>query len=1441
MRVFLSHLGEAAFQGTRELTVDEPNLRSVLREVERRLPGSMALLCDEKNGQWTLKPHVSVYTNVTKSDDQTAIYDTDVTEELRSSHMDKSLSGVSTLLISVFNPVRFGEKLSELLMSDNVPTFEYHDENGKSYTREFRSYLSEIKGPIEEPIFKFREGEVSLSSLATDGTIQFACNPNATDSYSAFDRQASKILPRQLVNALQHLWDLDSDKARLRRFQEDCLFFILGKLREPDALKGEALLLSIPTGGGKTEAFTIPLIAHVADQKQLGYIEPRVRAVITYPTKALANDQARRLIEIIHQVNQSIVDPNHMISIGILTGDTPKRYAKRDMLVNLCPNCHQATLEFQPDPTQPKIEKIAVCRTCNESMPYFRITRKDVLESPPDILITNPDMINYCLQDSQYHRLFEQGIDVMVFDEVHLCDGIFGCNVAHLLRRMEEASGGLKPLYVGISATISNAKTLASLIFDEDEARVEYLNDLDRFVDKSKVERYRYHFCAVPKKYRSGTGHDRYMRVLTSVLNTVDMLGHAVRDPHFRKTLVFANFRQDADHIAQYLLDQEDHFYQRYHENIHAKMQTTKQLSKAEAGITSQVGHWYEAISRGGHLHEGTLEVGWHRGGLEQEERLRAVTRFVLTHPIEVDYEMETPVDTVIATQTLELGIDIGDVTTVINSSAPHTKNEYVQRVGRGGRRKSAIALTVIDPGYPLDYYFYNRFEEMLSSSGGFEDAPIIVTNRSIRESHLLARIVDWWAKVAPSKNGRIVIKRVKALRITDEDNQEVSLADIDAYARALLHRLFLSSIRLHDGAEVSRLERLNRWFAKESDLLGVQRYRLDEDELLGLIRGKIAELWRNIDQHVYKDEDSVNGLGAVDKQLTPSMRGVGMMVGLWAVRGTGKPESKDAVSRTRAVNSMPPHAFSTMGASTFTVTSIHRADADAQQKVFNMLGTYPESLQYFREQFGAEFPSQGGNLGAEITINVPKEYLVEYRPNRFYCPRCGRTYLHLPFDERCEGPDCRAELRQLTQFYQCQKCGELYDPPVPRVCPNPNCIASKKAFIAEFRRPRSAPKYNEFFRFTALPQLTWRCRDCGTTFSYHDPSVFSSYKGRNLWEYLKDVDPKWDDPGPEDIAKTYLYTPESKVVARARYDELNLNRAQWRCSKAGCGGKIAVRNVPVVRSAVVDFIAKTSQLSQPLTSPQAHVDFHNVTIAALAKEYFYRFYDPVKEESVNRPPQEIFGPRQFLGNIYDTHAAFVKFGQQLDAFVGTIDCWNRDTGEIKCGHCPYVRQVVSPEAMQPTPVPPAWEVDSNTGQPRRPAPWGKWDFGESRADRTEFFRFVLIHTLKHGLLLGMPKYVGVSTSEVAGRVYPNGQREHDIVVLDSKEDGSGSIFLVRSNWDQIWGLSRAMVSQALAGEGSLFLEYGCQHRNTNLCPALASWYYTYLDEGKLPPPVPEE
>ena len=107
-----------------------------------------------------------------------------------------------------------------------------------------------------------------------------------------------------------------------------------------------------------------------------------------------------------------------------------------------------------------------------------------------------------------------------------------------------------------------------------------------------------------------------------------DVIGHLLRDPHFRKTLIFSNFRQDTDDIVRFLRDQEDRYYHTYHQELLPRILamrgangTNTEFTRTELDIISAVDRWYQQAQELGMLHEPSLEVGWHRGGLEREER----------------------------------------------------------------------------------------------------------------------------------------------------------------------------------------------------------------------------------------------------------------------------------------------------------------------------------------------------------------------------------------------------------------------------------------------------------------------------------------------------------------------------------------------------------------------------------------------------------------------------------------------------------------------------------------------------------------------------------------------------------------------------------------------------------------------------------------------------
>ncbi|MCY3837222.1 MAG: DEAD/DEAH box helicase, partial [Gammaproteobacteria bacterium] len=141
-----------------------------------------------------------------------------------------------------------------------------------------------------------------------------------------------------------------------------------------------------------------------------------------------------------------------------------------------------------------------------------------------------------------------------------------------------------------------------------------------------------------------------------------------------------------------------------------------------------------------------------HTALVPREERDRLQERFAALDPKPWEPNLLS------ATPTLELGVDIGDLSTVVMCSVPPAPVNYVQRTGRAGRRDgNSLALTVAT-GQPHDLYYYAVPMQMLGSR---VDPPGIFLNApSVLERQLTAFCLDCW--VASGVDENAVPRRVR-------------------------------------------------------------------------------------------------------------------------------------------------------------------------------------------------------------------------------------------------------------------------------------------------------------------------------------------------------------------------------------------------------------------------------------------------------------------------------------------------------------------------------------------------------------------------------------------------------------------------------------------------------------------------------------------------------
>ena len=285
-------------------------------------------------------------------------------------------------------------------------------------------------------------------------------------------------------------------------------------------------------------------------------------------------------------------------------------------------------------------------------------------------------------------------------------------------------------------------------------------------------------------------------------------------------------------------------------------------------------------------------------------------------------------------------------------------------------------------------------------------------------------------------------------------------------------------------------------------------------------------------------------------------------------------------------------------------------------------------------------------------------------------------------------------------------------------------------------------------------------------------------------------------------------------------------------------------KNIPTVRSIVVEHLLWDYELMPRLDLPIGRIEFQKVDVIALAREYTTRFYKKSAHELTSEINKyEIFkgDPQTYLANTFATHTASFNINMGVvDEFLSTqTECLSK-----KCEDCKNIECVDNHDRTRPRAMLEQFELEK-TPDIRR-----KWcslarqrncindenpncnECGEFV--RREYLKYILLHTLKHAIILAMPKYTGINKNEVRGIIYPNDAMKPELVFLDVHEDGSGSIYLMKRNWNNIWSLSEDLMNNALMGKGTLMLQHFCERYNKDLCPVLGSKFFAFLKEKGL-------
>jgi DEAD/DEAH box helicase domain-containing protein len=366
------------------------------------------------------------------------------------------------------------------------------------------------------------------------------------------------------------------------------------------------LVITSGTASGKSLAFNLPVLDGIARQ-------PKRRALYLYPTKALAQDQARKL---------ALLRPPGLRE-AIYDGDTPKE------------------------------ERPAIRRRNN-------------------LVLTNPDMLHVAVLP--HHKRwgdFLANLEWVVVDEAHTYRGVFGSHVANVLRRLRRVARayGSEPRFLLASATIANPVELAERLVG---APFELIDDDGAPRSGREIAMWN------PPLLDKATGARR-----SALSEAADLLAELVS--HEVRTICFLKSRRGIELIQRFA-----------RENLERR-------GKPELAA----------------------RIAPYRGGYTPQQRREIEARLSSGELLAV-----------VATDALELGIDVGELDAAICVTFPGTVASLRQMWGRAGRRRRGLAVYVAGQD-ALDQFFCRHPEEFLERP--VEAAILDHANEQIASRHLIA------------------------------------------------------------------------------------------------------------------------------------------------------------------------------------------------------------------------------------------------------------------------------------------------------------------------------------------------------------------------------------------------------------------------------------------------------------------------------------------------------------------------------------------------------------------------------------------------------------------------------------------------------------------------------------------------------------------------------
>jgi len=499
------------------------------------------------------------------------------------------------------------------------------------------------------------------------------------------------------------------------------------RLAWPAIASGEHTLISAPTGSGKTLAAFLwaldrlgatPKVSHARssaepNSERQSQSDRRCRVVYVSPLKALSYDIERNLQAPLRGIGSQA-------TVAIRTGDTSQR------------------------------ERAAIRR------------------NPPDILITTPESL-YLMLTSQAREVLA-GVETVIVDEIHaVASTKRGSHLALTLERLSElvvSAGGRDPQRIGLSATQNPLEEVGRFmtgpqrtcrIVDAGRRKpldIEIVVPVESMVEPERSATQERDPLNPEAHVHIDGAESRQRSIWPAMYPKILELVRA-----HRSTIVFVNNRRTAERLALRLNE------------LHAAEIEADGGSSPEENSRREISSEISRTTGGSSPEENSRreissEISRaHHGSLAREERL-----------VIEDQLKAGQIPCLVATSSLELGIDMGAVDLVLQIESPKSVARGLQRIGRAGHGVGDTSKGRIFPKFRADLLECAVVTKLMRE-GRIE--PTVVPRNAL---DVLCQQIVAIAASPGSARGRLASSASQNSRASDDDGEnEISVPDLYA------------------------------------------------------------------------------------------------------------------------------------------------------------------------------------------------------------------------------------------------------------------------------------------------------------------------------------------------------------------------------------------------------------------------------------------------------------------------------------------------------------------------------------------------------------------------------------------------------------------------------------------------------------------------------------